>query len=371
MHSRVLRSLVVSSCLALVTACEKQPAASETKRDGNSEAQPSARGHLENIDAEERLAASKLKPAKDPILDEIYAFRLEVRKAYNNRSFDKLEQMAAEIRQKKEVFDNGSWKIVQFYAAFECRADEPDSMWKLHDEIHRAWIEAKPTSITANVSYADFLDDYAWNARGGGFADTVTEEGWRLFKQRLEAANAVLKKAKTLTEKDPYWALVALKVSRGQGWSKKDVDTLVEEATAAEPTFWGYHTERAFSLLPRWHGEPGDWEKYAEQAAARPNGLGDEAYARIVLMLDGYHENLFRESKASWPKTKEGLRKIREKYPRSLSILSDCAMLAGLAQDREFAKEMFAALGNTYFRQTWGSPERFVHVKHWAETGQW
>jgi len=370
MYSCVQRSLMIVVCLALV-GCEKQPASGDSDRGGNSNVPSSGKGPVENIDADERKAAAKLKPARDPVLDEIYAFRLEVRKAYNNRGFDQLEQMAADLRKKKEVFDNGSWKIVQFYHAFECLDEEPESMWKLHDEIHRAWIEAKPASITANVSYADFLMDYAWYARGSGFADTVTKEGWRLFAQRLEAANAVLKKGRSLAEKDPYWALVSLVVARGEDWDKKDIDALVEEATTTEPTFWEYDVERATSLLPRWHGEPGDWEQYAEQAAARPNGLGDETYARVILELDGYHENIFRESKASWPKTKAGLRKIREKYPRSISLLSGCALLGGLAQDREFAKEMFDALGDNYLPEIWENPERFAHVKHWAETGKW
>jgi hypothetical protein len=361
MYSCVQSSLMVLACLALMGGCEKQTAASSSNRGENAE----------NIDADEKQAAAKLRPAKDPVLDEIYAYRLEVRKVYNDRGFDQLEQIAADLRQKKEVFGNGSWKLVQFYQAFDCRDDEPESMWKLHDEIHRAWIEAKPASITANVSYADFLVSHAWHARGSGFADTVTEEGWRLFSQRLEAAKAVLKKGKTLTEKDPYWASVSLRVARGEGWDKKEIDALVEQATAAEPTFWGYDTERAVSLLPRWHGEPGDWEKHAEQAAARPNGLGDELYARIVLGVLGYHGHIFRESKASWPKTKQGLRKLREKYPRSLSLLSDCALLGGMAEDREFAKEMFDALGDAYLPSVWRKPERFVHVKHWAETGKW
>ncbi|MDQ3621744.1 MAG: hypothetical protein M3463_04540 [Verrucomicrobiota bacterium] len=105
---------------------------------------------------------------------------------------------------------------------------------------------------------------------------------------------------------------------------------------------------RAYSLLPRWHGEPGDWEAHAEQASARPDGLGVETYARIVINLRRYHENIFRETKASWPKTREGLEQLRKKYPTSLEILSNSALLATLAEDRPLAKEMFDRLGETY-----------------------
>lgn len=32
-----------------------------------------------------------------------------------------------------------------------------ESMWELHDKIHRAWTAAQPQSITARLAYADFL----------------------------------------------------------------------------------------------------------------------------------------------------------------------------------------------------------------------
>ena len=31
-----------------------------------------------------------------------------------------------------------------------------------------------------------FYIDYAWEARGIGFSNDVSEEGWKLFKERLE-----------------------------------------------------------------------------------------------------------------------------------------------------------------------------------------
>jgi hypothetical protein len=358
----------------MTAGCEKQTATPQPDLPPPSKGTIPGLGQTrpqENIDAAEKAAAANLKASKCPIQEQIYAFRVQVRQAYNKRQFDELESIAADARQKKELFGDGSWKLVQFYYAFECDEDEPESMWKLHDEIHRAWVKAKPASITANVALADFLVDYGWKARGAGFAHTVTEEGWRLFRERLAAARQVLREGSALAEKDPYWAKVALVVARAQGWDAADVDKLVDEAAAAEPTFWLYQTERATSLMPRWHGEPGDWERYAEKAAADPKGLGPEIYARIVLELHGYHDHIFRETKASWLKTRDGLRKLREKHPASVALLSSSALLGALAEDRAFAKEMFDQLGMTYLPRVWGKPTRFTHVKHWAETGNW
>src|SRR5438874_7514545 len=272
--------------------------------------------------AEEKAAIAKLKPTKDPVQEEIYAFRLKMRALYNNRRFAELEPVAAENRQTKAVFGNGSWRIAQFYESFACRREEPESMWQLHDRIHQDWIAQFPRSITARIAYADFFTDYAWHARGTAFADKVTEEGWRLFAERIGLAQKTLAESPGLPQKDPVWWRVALQVALGQHWPKNDYDRLVEKAKASEPKFWRYDIARAKSLLPRWYGDAGDWEDYAEQAAARPDGLGDEIYARIVMSLRGYYDNIFHETRASWPKVRQGLLVMRKKYPRSRSMLS-------------------------------------------------
>ncbi|MHA3771796.1 hypothetical protein ACXR0O_09700 [Verrucomicrobiota bacterium sgz303538] len=365
MKMRVILALSISVCVCGLGGCK------DWKLPRTGTAESTSDGAVEHIDAAERAAAAKLKVANDPIQEEAYAFRVEVRQAYNNRQFDELEKRATALRAAKETFGNGSWKLAQFYAAFGCRDDEPESMWQLHDQIHKDWIAAKPASITARVAYADFLTEYAWRARGTGYANTVTQQGWQLFQQRMNAAHKVLVDARKLQEKDPYWWLVALQVARGEGWPKAQYDALVTEAKSVEPKFWGYHTERAFSLLPRWYGEEGDWETYAEQEAERPDGLGAEMYARIVMNLRGYHENIFRETKASWPKTREGLEQLRKKYPKSLEFVNQTAMLATVAQDRELAKEMFDQLGDNYMPSVWRKPERFAHYRNWANTGEW
>jgi hypothetical protein len=317
----------------------------------------------------ERAEGANLKEVKDPVLEEIFAFRQDVRQDYNNRRFAELENRAAEFRRTKSVFDNGSWKLLHFYESFTCRSEEPESMWQLHDQIHRDWISAFPQSVTARVAYADFFISYGWQARGSGFADEVKPEAWRLFGERIAAGGRTLAEARQLPEKDPIWWNITLRLARSQGWSKSDYERAVDEAKSFEPHYWGYDVSRAESLLPRWYGKPGDWEAYSEQVAARPDGLGVEVYARIVMRLRVYYQNVFRETKASWPTTRAGLERLRKLYPRSLDIMSETALLAVLADDRALAREMFDQIGDRYFSAVWDTPEYFVRSRKWAEAG--
>jgi hypothetical protein len=287
-----------------------------------------------------------------------------VRQLYNASRFDELEKIAASVRREK--FGNGSWKIVRYYDSLECRPSEHESMWQLHDRIHRDWIAKKPDSITARLAYADFFVSYAWHARGHGFSGSVTDEGWKLFHERLASAQKVLDEARLLKEKDPYFGLIALCVALGEGPSKAQYDVLVNEAHAAEPKFWGYFTSRAYSLMPRWHGEPGDWEAFAMKAANLPDGLGAELYARIVLNLLDYYGDIFVESEASWPKTREGLNLMMERYPDSLEIANEAAMLAVMARDRDMARQIFTRINGACVVSVWHGSERFLGAQKWA-----
>jgi hypothetical protein len=64
---------------------------------------------------------------------------------------------------------------------------------------------------------------------------------------------------------------------------------------------------------------------------------------------------------------RSGTRVDRER----LEILSQTARLACMDRDRVIAKEAFEELGDTYLEGVWGKPERFVHFRTWARTGQW
>ena len=359
LHHFLCLLLVVMSC---VTGCKPRRSASGSGQD---------EGISENIDGAEREVAAKLKVAIDPVAVEMEAFSKDTRKLFDDRRFDDLEKLAVDLRGSQSLFRDGSWKIRQFYTAMEPSDEEPDRAWKAVDKIHREWIQAKPGSITAHVAHANFYVNYAWFVRGSGYASSVSERENFSFEKRLESALKVLQISREFPEKDPMWWKVALTTALGQGWSKTAFDQIVDEAVAFAPTYFGHDTQRANSLLPRWYGEPGDWEDYALKAAERKGGLGVETYARILISMRPFHEQIFRESKASWPKTKEGLQQLRAKYPDSLQLTNEAALLATMASDQAYANEMFDLLGDSYLPSVFPKPERFAHYRHWAKTGNW
>lgn len=302
-------------------------------------------------------------------LEELIQFRGDTRQLYNNRKFAELEALADKIRSAKERFPGGTWKIQQFYDCMDCRDDEPESMWTLHEKIHQEWEGKFPRSSTAQIAKAQFYISYAWHARSAAYADQVTEEGWKLFRERLAQARTILDQSKSLGPACPVWWSSYQTVALGQEWDRAAYDALFRDAVKFEPEFDPYDTSRAKYLLPRWHGKPGDWEKAADQEIALRGEIGYQIYASVVDGQAGYYDNVFQETTASWRKTRKGFDDLIARFPKSAALLNHYCRLACLAGDREQAKKLFERIGSNEVPNAWYKKE-FARAKAWAMSGK-
>lgn len=370
-----LTSVVLSGCIDegdLVPPEDEQKADQADSQKESLVPKTKSAGPVENIEADERIAAARLIEAHDAAAHEIKIFDAEIRGAFDEERFAFLEETGHKLRESKELCADGSWKIFRFYEGIDNRFHWGDDGFLTDLEIHRKWEKAFPDSLTRRVALAEMLVSYAWHARGTGYAHTVTPEGWRLMRERLEQASAVLVDARGLSDSDPYWFSAAMTVGTGQSWDKEMFDKLVEECRSKYPGYWHLETQRAYTLLPRWFGDEGDWEKFALEAAKVPKGLGAETYARIIIRMSGYDvADVFRDSDAEWSRMKPGLQTLLEKYPESVTLKNEAAYHATLGRDREMAGSIFKSLGDEYIQSVWQKPERFVHFRTYAMTGKW
>jgi hypothetical protein len=84
----------------------------------------------------------------------------------------------------------------------------------------------------------------------------VTPEGWKLFQERLQKAEAVLLESKPYASSSPLWGLICIDVGTGLGWSKVRLLEIFHENTQTEKYFYPIYTGMVASLAPKWGG---DW----------------------------------------------------------------------------------------------------------------
>ncbi len=322
-------------------------------------------------------SASELPPAEAvKVLSPAYARYLDVvsrtkqlRKAGDTAG---LEALAAELRQSRDALDGGTWLLSHFYGTAVLIPDEEPAAGEAM-MFYETWAKERPENITAQVCLAKALTSYAWTARGTGWARTVTPEGWRLMEERLDRAWDVLERAGELEEECPGWFEVGQSVGLGQGWEREDYLGFVQDAIAREPTYGRYYTNACYWLLPRWHGEEGDFEKWiAEQADSQPEDKRDWQYARLVWMANMMpvkKELVFAHGRLDWERTKRGFEAWLASDPENLNVRFQYTGLALLAGDRETARAQFDVTGGKYFPGTWKDVAQFEQARKFAYEG--
>ncbi len=71
-----------------------------------------------------------------------------------------------------------------------------------------------------------------------------------------------------------------------QGWNRSQARQLLDQAVAFEPDYYHYYREHANYLLPKWYGEPGEAEAFAEEASNKVGGQeGKFVYFEIASLI--------------------------------------------------------------------------------------
>jgi TPR repeat protein len=148
------------------------------------------------------------------------------------------------------------------------------------------WCEASPKSFLPFLVRGRFLINYAWDARGSGWASSVSAEGLALFKERLLRSRADLEQSHELEPRAAAAAASRITVAMGLSEAPAVALEWFQDAVKAEPGFYSAYDRMHTFLLPKWHGNQKLMFEFARGAAAEnaddPRFLG--------LIVDSHRE---------------------------------------------------------------------------------
>lgn len=125
----------------------------------------------------------------------------------------------------------------------------------------------------------------AWAARGSGFANTVSEEGWRGFAAHMTAAAEHLLAAHELHPQRPEAAALLVEVAMA-GYARGDAPRVwFDRAVAAQFDWMDAYSNHLRALMPRWGGSHEALREFGLECAA--TGRFDTAvpYQLFIAML--------------------------------------------------------------------------------------
>ena len=287
-------------------------------------------------------------------------FRVHVHELFNQGAYSELEAVAGRLQSQRLRFRGGAWQLRVFYSmiSYPPSLTATDAEWQAQIAKLEQWAKIYPDSPVPRVAIADAYLRFAWKARGNGDANTVTPEGWVLFRQRVQSARQVLEDAAKVSVNCPEWYRAMQTVALAQGWPREQVDALAEAALNNEPGYYYFATAQANYLLPKWYGKPGETEQYAEQVADRTGGDdGNIEYFFIASSM-----NCCRRTQApalSWPRVRQGFAALDQQYGTTNRERNVMAWLALRAGDKATAQQLFARIGNDWDESVWKTKVRF------------
>ena len=312
-----------------------------------------------------RISTSSSPAAPRAIVDKEYEeYRQQVLKRFQDKDYSWIDQEAHRLRLKKERLPGGYWKLRALYAAIENPAagqNASDGDWEDLLQRLNAWATANPKSVTARVALGMGWKDYAWKARGDGYADSVSQAAWDAFEKRLGKAQQALTEAVSLEERCPYWYFTALWVGIGQQRDRNTLERIFQAGVQLEPTFYYLYQVKAMYLLPRWGGAEGEWERFADDSALKIGGHeGDIVFFTIYSqMLSTHGMQLMNNHQQAVPKLLAGFRSIEKLYGSSRHRLNEACFFSVFGPDGEAANELFSKVGDDYDEGVWRSKQSF------------
>ena len=141
----------------------------------------------------------------------------------------------------------------------------------IQTQLFRNWPNAYTTWLLKGRDYIDS----AWKARGGGYADAVTTDGWAGFSNNLAHAQESLEHAWKL---DPHQSDIAdemITVMLGQGGGRDRMELWFNRAMEANTNDYTACNRKLYYLEPKWYGSAEDEVAFGRECVQSAKWGGD------------------------------------------------------------------------------------------------
>ncbi len=169
----------------------------------------------------------------------------------------------------------------------------------LYDTVLPALARTYPGNPGVKAFEGAQLVAWGWDARGGGWANTVTPEGWRLLRERLDKADAVMTAAWKADPMEVTYPLMMLSVGLGNDFPEPQMKLWFTRAVRADPDadrppfglIQDPYEIRRETLQPKWGGSREQLLAFGRECLAGRNWAGGAPYELVYI-----HEKMAADS---------------------------------------------------------------------------
>jgi hypothetical protein len=242
--------------------------------------------------------------------------------------------------------------FAQGHTFFHGLQPDEDSIKAAGAAVDKALGQVDPTGALRLAMRGAYYTTYAWTARGIGNADTITDDGLRLFNDRLQTADGILEPAYASHPNVGIIAQEMLTVELGQGQGRNREELWFGRAIKANPDDLVSYQAKGNYLKPKWYGSDDDLWNFGVEAAKTQNWSAKIPMVLVDLMVSDlwkkHPEYLTDPDK--WQVLESTFRGYLNQFPRSNYYRSIFARWATEGQHWVVAEEQFKILGDDWDR---------------------
>ncbi len=235
---------------------------------------------------------------------------------------------------------------------FDVLQPYPDVFKQVGQQIDPAFEKRPEEKATRALCLGDFYINWAWSARGTGWANTVTRQGWQLMSDRIGKAHEILTDAWKAYPKDAAIPTMLITVELGGDGKQQKMEEYFQAAIADNPAFYAAYHKKMYFLQPRWHGTVRDVFEFGIQCVKT-----DRWADRIPLVMPNGLELIADQqpeiyaAPGVWKAVSGVYEEFLKRYPSSCGYRTKYLQAAYVAKQWPTVNSQLAALGDDWDRQ--------------------
>lgn len=297
---------------------------------------------------------------------EVPSYQSAVVVLIEEKKFSEADNFLKNIQKTMLVNDNGDSQLSEAYRDIKKMSNVRD--------VLKEWRDKNPKSAFASGLLGSALIDYAWDARGIGYSASLTDEGRKLYEERIREAKVYLAESNKLdstnlqTVHDQMLAGKAIRTSRLEALLIFDVAT-----QKYDPDFYLLQTQMLDALTPKWGGSVKEILKFARaQAYALPKTskaplLIPLAHWEVVEQSPTGTREYFREP-IVWQECKKALDTAVQRFPNSVEVRTLYLRTAIYSTHLHEARAQYDKIKDRINLRYWESSREFIQIKKLLES---
>jgi hypothetical protein len=297
---------------------------------------------------------------------EVLPFQSPVEKLISEKKFNEAENLLKELQKNKVPDQNGDSELFKAYLSVMRMIDAKPLL--------EEWYKKYPKSAFALSLLGLWTYDFAFEARGRGPKQALSEENFKLFEERLEQANKYLVEANTIDSTNLLTVAGLIGASKTKKSTRSEEKKIFLAATKQEPDNYFLQQQMLSALMPKWGGNQKELFLFARfQADRAPKSKAPllVPYAHWELANELYHPNQRTHFKNPevWAECKKELDKVVYWFPDSIearTLYLRTAMYAGYPRE---ARLQYEKIKDRLEVRYWMTPREVIQIQRMMEMG--